>query len=156
VEQKKKSNISIIFFSKYGLDNLGNHKLMGLLQSSEKSSVAARDSWTKESYVTCKYNRRQYWYSIVTVRIGSINFKIISTKYFKYRLFATEMLVSCKLYCCLSAPHSSSEICQPFFEKTGTRPVRTQHKDNNFHGKRNIAKFTRSTIWGVQLKSGDN
>jgi hypothetical protein len=44
----------------------------------------------------------------------------------------------------------SSEICQPFFENAGTRPVRTQHKDNSFHGKRNIAKFTRSTIWGVQ------
>jgi hypothetical protein len=26
--------------------------------------------------------------------------KIISTKYFKYRSFATEMLVSCKFYCC--------------------------------------------------------
>jgi hypothetical protein len=52
-------------------------------------------------------------------------------------------------------PHSSSEICQPFFENAGTPPVRTQHKDNSFHGKRNIAKFTRSTIWGVQLKSGD-
>jgi hypothetical protein len=26
--------------------------------------------------------------------------KIISTKYFKYRPFATEMLVSCKFYCC--------------------------------------------------------
>jgi hypothetical protein len=51
---------------------------------------------------------------------------------------------------------SSSEICQPFFENAGTRPVRTQHKDNIFHGKRNFAKFTRSTIWGVQLKSGDN
>jgi hypothetical protein len=37
-----------------------------------------------------------------------------------------------------------------------TRHVRTQHKDNGFHGKRNIAKFTRSTILGVQLKSGDN
>jgi hypothetical protein len=36
------------------------------------------------------------------------------------------------------------------------RPVRTQHKDNSFHGKRNIAKFTRSKIWGAQLKSGDN
>jgi hypothetical protein len=32
----------------------------------------------------------------------------------------------------------------------------SQHKDNSFHGKRNITKFTRSTIWGVQLKSGDN
>jgi hypothetical protein len=31
-----------------------------------------------------------------------------------------------------------------------------QYKDNSFHGKRNIAKVTRSTIWGVQLKSGDN
>jgi hypothetical protein len=51
---------------------------------------------------------------------------------------------------------SSSEICQPFFENAGTRPVRTQHKDNSFYGKRNIGKFTRSTIWGVQLKSGDN
>jgi hypothetical protein len=55
----------------------------------------------------------------------------------------------------VSAPHSSSEICQPLFENAGTRPVRTQHKDNSFYGKRNIAKFTRSTIWGVQLKSGD-
>jgi hypothetical protein len=27
---------------------------------------------------------------------------------------------------------------------------------NSFNGKKNIAKFTRSTIWGVQLKSGDN
>jgi hypothetical protein len=53
-------------------------------------------------------------------------------------------------------PHSSNEICQPFFENAVTRLVRTQHKDNSFHGKRNIAKFTRSTIWGVQLKSGDN
>jgi hypothetical protein len=53
-------------------------------------------------------------------------------------------------------PHSSSEICQFFFENAGTRPVQTQHKDNSFHGKRNIAKITRSTIWGVQLKSGDN
>jgi hypothetical protein len=51
-------------------------------------------------------------------------------------------------------PHSSSEIRQPFFENAGTRPVRTQHKDNGFHGKKNIAKFTRSTIRGVQLKSG--
>jgi hypothetical protein len=56
----------------------------------------------------------------------------------------------------VSAPHSSSEICQPFFENENTRPVQTQHKDNSFYGKRNIAKFTRSTIWGVQLKSGDN
>jgi hypothetical protein len=56
----------------------------------------------------------------------------------------------------VSAPHSSSEICQTLFENAGTRPVRTQHKDNSFYGKRNIAKFTRSTIWGVQLKSGDN
>jgi hypothetical protein len=70
-----------------------------------------------------------------------------------------EMLVSCKFYCCgigKSGTHSSSEICQPFFENAGTRSVRTQHKDNSFQGKRNIAKFTRSTIWGVQLKSGDN
>jgi hypothetical protein len=52
-------------------------------------------------------------------------------------------------------PHSSSESCQPFFENAGMHPVRTQHKDNSFHGKRNIAKFTRSTIWGVQLISGD-
>jgi hypothetical protein len=56
----------------------------------------------------------------------------------------------------VSAPHSSSEICPPFFENAGTRPIQTQHKDNSFHGKRNIAKFTHSTIWGVQLKSGDN
>jgi hypothetical protein len=56
----------------------------------------------------------------------------------------------------VSAPHSSSEICQPFLENAGTRPVRSQHKDNSFYGKRNTAKFTRSTIWGVQLKSGDN
>jgi hypothetical protein len=56
----------------------------------------------------------------------------------------------------VSAPHSSSEICQPLFENAGTRPVQTQRKDNSFYGKRNIAKFTRSTIWGVQLKSGDN
>jgi hypothetical protein len=55
-----------------------------------------------------------------------------------------------------SGTHSTSEICQPFFENAGRRPVRTQHKANSFHGKRNIAKFTRSTIWGVQLKSGDN
>jgi hypothetical protein len=53
-------------------------------------------------------------------------------------------------------PPSSSEICQPFLENAGTRPVRTQHKDNGFHAKRNIAKCTRSTIWGVQLKLGDN
>jgi hypothetical protein len=55
-----------------------------------------------------------------------------------------------------SVPHSSSEICQPFFENIGTRPVQTQHKDNSFHGKRNIAKFTFSAVWGVQLKSGHN
>jgi hypothetical protein len=53
-------------------------------------------------------------------------------------------------------PHSSSEICQPVFENAGTRPVRTQHKDNSFHGKINIAKFTRWIIWGVQIKTGDN
>jgi hypothetical protein len=35
-------------------------------------------------------------------------------------------------------------MCQPFFENAGTRP------------KRNIAKITRSKIWKVQLKSGDN
>jgi hypothetical protein len=53
--------------------------------------------------------------------------------------------------------HSSSEICQPFFENAGTRLVRTQHKDNSFHGKRNkLQKIIRTTIWGVQLKSGDN
>jgi hypothetical protein len=34
--------------------------------------------------------------------------------------------------------------------------ARSEHKNNGFYGKRNIAKFTRSTIWGVQLKSGDN
>jgi hypothetical protein len=56
----------------------------------------------------------------------------------------------------MSAPHSSSEICQTFFENAGTRPVQTQRKDYSFYGKRNIAKFTRSAIWGVQLKSGDN
>jgi hypothetical protein len=46
-------------------------------------------------------------------------------KYFKYRSFATEMLVSCKFYCCFvhkSGTHSSSEICQPFFENADTRP----------------------------------
>jgi hypothetical protein len=51
------------------------------------------------------------------------------------------------------APHSSSEICWPFFENVGKRSVQTQHKDNSFHGKRNIAKFTHSTIWGVQFKN---
>jgi hypothetical protein len=51
-------------------------------------------------------------------------------------------------------PHSPSEICQPFFENAGTRPVRTQHKDNSFHGEKNIAKLTRLTIWGIQLNQG--
>jgi hypothetical protein len=38
----------------------------------------------------------------------------------------------------VSAPHSPSEICQTFFENAGTRPVRTQHKDNSFMGKETL------------------
>jgi hypothetical protein len=72
------------------------------------------------------------------------------------------MLVSCKFFVALLAslvPHYIPQVKSANLSlkmQVGTRPVRTQHKDNSFHGKRNIAKFTRSTIWGVQLKSGDN
>jgi hypothetical protein len=72
------------------------------------------------------------------------------------RLFTSTSKNSVNIITVRVIPHSSSEICQPFYENAGTRPVRTQHKDNSFHGKRDIAKFTRSTIWGVQLKLGDN
>jgi hypothetical protein len=43
-----------------------------------------------------------------------------------------------EITCPRGVPHSLSEICQPFFEKAGTRPVRTQHKDNSFMGKETL------------------
>jgi hypothetical protein len=65
-----------------------------------------------------------------------------------------------KLLLIIHDKHNSAlfYFCWPLFENAGTRPVQTQHKSNVhiFMGKETLQKIIRTTIWGVQLKSGDN